>query len=137
MEVSQAVTITRKDRTAGELRAVAAKCKDAKAALRMLSIAMGPDGYDRKTAAEVCGMDRQTLRDWVRAGPDRARDGVVRWRRIDLKHRIEAEFGVVMHERTVGKHLAALGFRRLSVRPQHPESDPEAQEAFKKTSPPR
>ncbi|MFO7757536.1 MAG: hypothetical protein R6V26_03505 [Roseovarius sp.] len=35
-----AVAITRKDRTAGELRAVAAKCKDAKAALRMLSIAM-------------------------------------------------------------------------------------------------
>jgi transposase len=103
----------------------------------------GLEGYDRKTAAEVCGMDRQTLRDWVhrynaegleglsnrrsggrparltpeqkatladwvRAGPDRARDGVVRWRRIDLKHRIKAEFGVVMHERTVGKHLAAL-----------------------------
>jgi hypothetical protein len=68
----------------------------------------------------------------VRAGPDRARDGVVRWRRIDLKHRIKAEFGVVMHERTVGKHLAALGFRRLSVRPQHPKSDPEAQETFKK-----
>lgn len=44
-------------------------------------------------------------------------------------------FGVTMHERTVGKQLAALGFRRLSVRPQHPKSDPEAQEAFKKTSP--
>jgi len=40
-----------------------------------------------------------------------------------------------MHERTVGKQLAALGFRRLSVRPQHPKSDPEAQEAFKKISP--
>ena len=23
------------------------------------------EGYDRKTAAEVCGMDRQTLRNWV------------------------------------------------------------------------
>jgi transposase len=23
------------------------------------------DGLDRKTAAETCGMDRQTLRDWV------------------------------------------------------------------------
>jgi hypothetical protein len=39
-----------------------------------------------------------------------------------------------MHERTVGKQLAALGFRRLSVRPQHPKSDPGAQAAFKKTS---
>jgi hypothetical protein len=61
MEGSQAVEITRNDRTAGG-RAVAARCKDAKAALRMLSIAMVLEGYDRKTAAEVCGMDRQTLR---------------------------------------------------------------------------
>jgi len=73
----------------------------------------------------------------VRAGPDLAKDGVVRWRRIDLKRKIEAESGVVMHERTVGKQLAALGFRRLSVRPQHPKSHPEAQETFKKTSPQR
>jgi len=51
-----------------------------------------------------------------------------------LKRRIEARFGVVMHERTAGNQLAALGFRRLSVGPQHPKSDPEAQEAFKKTS---
>ena len=65
-----AVVLTRKDRTAGELRAVAAKCKDAKAALRMLSIAMVLEGYDRKTAAEVCGMDRQTLRDWGDGRPE-------------------------------------------------------------------
>jgi hypothetical protein len=40
-----------------------------------------------------------------------------------------------MHERTVGKQLAAPGLRRLSVRPHHPRQDAEAQEAFKKTSP--
>ena len=57
---------------------------------------------------------------------------VVRWRRIDLKHLIKERFGVVMHERTVGKQLAELGFRRLSVRPAHPQSDPAAQAAFKK-----
>jgi hypothetical protein len=34
----------------------------------------------------------------------------------------------------VGKFLSALGYRRLSVRPQHPEADEEAQEAFKKGS---
>jgi transposase len=71
----------------------------------------------------------------VREGPDPAADGVVRWRRVDLQRRIEERFGVTMHERTVGKQLAALGFRRLSVRPQHPKSDPETQETFKKTSP--
>ena len=73
------------------------------------------------------------LAAWVEAGPDPVRDGVVRWRRKDLQHRIAAVFGVVLHERSVGKQLAALGFRRLSVRPQHPKSNPEAQAAFKKT----
>jgi len=39
----------------------------------------------------------------------------------------------------VGKYLAMLGYRRLSVRPQHPKSDPEApdpeaQALFKKSS---
>ena len=58
----------------------------------------------------------------------------MRWRRQDLQRRIAGAFGVDVHERTVGKYLAALGFRRLSVRPQHPKTDPDAQEAFKKTS---
>ena len=58
----------------------------------------------------------------------------MRWRRKDLQRRIAAELGVEMHERTVGKYLAAQGYRRLSVRPRHPKADPAAQEAFKKTS---
>ena len=70
----------------------------------------------------------------VEAGPDPKVDRVVRWRRIDLKRWIEAEFGVVMHERTVGKQLRELGCRRLSVRPRHPKADEAAQEAFKKAS---
>ena len=156
-----AVAITRTDFSARDLRAEAAKTTDAKAARRMLAIALVMEGVDRKTAAESCGMDRQSLRDWVhrynaeglaglsnrrsagqkpllnadqkaelaqivREGPDPSVDGVVRWRRVDLKAQIEARFGVRMHERTVGKQLAALGFRRLSVRPRHPKSDPEA-----------
>jgi hypothetical protein len=54
----------------------------------------------------------------VEEGPDLESDGVVRWRRIDLKRKINEDFGVVLHERTVGKHLAELGFVRISVRPQ-------------------
>jgi len=73
----------------------------------------------------------------VREGPDPALDGVVRWRRIDLQRKVEARFGGAMHERTVGKKLAARGFRRLSVRLQHPKSDPDAQEALKKPLPRR
>jgi Winged helix-turn helix len=59
----------------------------------------------------------------------------VGWRRVDLRDELKTQFGVEVHERTVGKYLAELGYRRLSVRPQHPDSDPVAQEAFKKTSP--
>ena len=170
--MSAAIAITRRDLTAGELRAAAARTKDARAARRMLAIALVLDGVDRRAAAETCGMDRQTLRDWVHrynaeglaglsnrwgaprarrldpgqvaelvswleAGPDPKQDGVVRWRRQDLQRRIATRFGVELHERTVGKYLASLGYRRLSVRPHHPKADPEAQATFKKTSPRR
>jgi transposase len=164
-----AIAITRRDLTAAELRAAAGKTKDARAARRMLALALVLEGKDRTGAAETCGMDRQTLRDWVHrynaeglaglsnrraaarprqlspaqmaelatwveAGPDPDRDGVVRWRRQDLARRIEVAFGVEVHERTVGKYLAALGDRRLSVRPRHPKADPAAQDTFKKVS---
>lgn len=70
----------------------------------------------------------------VEAGPDVAVDGVVRWRRIDLKQVIERRFGVVMAERTVGDLLHQRGFRHLSVRPRHPRCDEAVQDTFKKTS---
>src|SRR3954454_16010641 len=71
----------------------------------------------------------------VERGPDPDRDGVVRWRRIDLRALIEARFAVRLHERTGGKVLRRLGFSRVSVRPRHPKADEAAQEAFKKASP--
>src|SRR5881628_747305 len=71
----------------------------------------------------------------VEQGPDPDRDGVVRWRRVDLQALIEARFTVRLHERSVGKVLRRLGFARLSVRPKHPKADEAAQEAFKKASP--
>ena len=164
------IAITRLDLAASGLRAAAKRSKEASASRRMLCLAMVLDGSDRKTAAEACSMDRQTLRDWVHrynaqglrglydlkrpgprpkltaeqtvelarlveAGPDPARHAVVRWRRVDLRDELERRCGVMLHERTVGKVLAKLGYRRLSVRPRHPQSDEEAQETFKKTLP--
>jgi transposase len=164
-----AVLVTRRDLSAAELRREAARSQDAKAARRMLAIALVLDGHSRGDAAAACGMDRQTLRDWVHRynaegiaglsnrrapgpaprlsaaqkaelahwveqGPELERDGVVRWRCRDLQERIRRTFGVRFHERTVGKLLARLRFRRLSVRPQHPQSDPAAQEAFRGAS---
>lgn len=170
--MGKAIAITRLDLTASDLRAAAAQTKNASAARRMLCLALVLEGSDRTTAAEACGMDRQTLRDWVHrynaeglpglydrkppgarpkltaeqraalvelveAGPDLAIHGVVRWRRVDLRDELARQFGVELHERSVGKVLKRLGYRRLSVRPRHPEADEKTQEAFKKTSPPR
>ena len=70
----------------------------------------------------------------VEAGPDREVDGVVRWRRIDLKRVIAERFGVDFHPRYVGKLLKKLGFSHISARPRHPLQDERIVEAFKKTS---
>jgi transposase len=164
-----AVAITRRDLSAEELRREAARGRDASATRRMLAMALVLEGHSREDAAEMCGMDRQTLRDWVHrynaeglaglsnrrapgpaprlsaeqeaelagwieSGPELERDGVVRWRCRDLQDRIEREFQISFHERTIGKLLAKLRFRRLSVRPRHPESDVGAQAAFKGAS---
>lgn len=166
-----AVAVTRFDLSPEKLRHAAAASRDARASRRMLAIALLLEGrWSRGEAAQMCGMDRQTLRDWVHrynveglcgladrrgaagpkprltpeqeaqveawveSGPDPAlHSGLVRWRRVDLCDLIAREFGVTLHERSVGKLLRRLDFRRLSVRPQHPQGDPAAQEAFKKT----
>ncbi len=71
----------------------------------------------------------------VERGPDPASDGLVRWRCCDLQAWIETRFGVSLAERTVGKLLRGLGFRKMSARPAHPQGDAGARAAFKKTSP--
>jgi len=88
-------------------------------------------GPERKLSAE----QEAAIAQWVRCGPDPEQDGIVRWRLIDLRERIAREFEVQFHERSVGKLVHHLGFRRISVRPRHPEADAVAQEAHKKTSP--
>jgi transposase len=87
--------------------------------------------------ASLSWVEQGKFASWVEEGADLARDGVVRFRRADLRNRIAAEFGVTLHERSVGKLLRRLNFRRLSVRPQHPQSDPAVQEIFKKLRSPR
>jgi transposase len=72
---------------------------------------------------------------WVEQGPALERDGVVRWRCVDLRRRIKQEFAVALHESTIGKMLRRLDFTRLQPRPYHPKKDAAAQEAFKKNLP--
>ena len=59
------VPIVRHDHTPTELRAEAARSKQGSDARRVLALALVIEGSARKAAAETCGMDRQTLRDWV------------------------------------------------------------------------
>jgi transposase len=61
----KAITITRQDYTAAELRVAAKRTDDADAARRMLALALVLEGKSRGEAARSCGMDGQILRDWV------------------------------------------------------------------------
>ena len=63
--MSAAIPITRLDRTAAELRGFASKCNDGAQVRRLLAIGLVLDGRSRAEAAELNGMDRQTLSDWV------------------------------------------------------------------------
>lgn len=162
--------IVRTEHTAAELRALSGRCSDGAQVRRMLALAMVLEGRSRTEAAELGGMDRQTLRDWVHrynaegvaglksrsapgrarslteeqraqlrelviAGPDPEVHGVVRWRCVDLKAEVARRFQVEVHENTIGRWLHELGLTRLQPRPVHPQKEPEAETAFKKTSP--
>src|SRR3954454_20767702 len=59
------VAVTRKELGAVELRREAGRCRDARAARRMLALALVLEGGSRAEAARAAGRDRQTLRDWV------------------------------------------------------------------------
>ena len=101
--------------------------------------AQGPDGlkdsWSKGNPPRLTPDQQAELARLVETGPDRAVDGVVRWRRVDLQRVIRERFGVTYHERTVGKVLHALGFARLS--PRHPGQDAGTMAAFKQTGPRR
>jgi transposase len=72
------------------------------------------------------------LSEIVETGPDLKRDGVVRWRRVDLKRVIAIRFGVDYHERYVGKLLKKRGFSHMSARPRHPSRTRRSSRRLKK-----
>ncbi len=98
----------------------------------------GPEGLKNRSGAGrrrlLTDKQMEELSAIVETGPDPAIDGVVRWRRIDLKRVIEERFGVTYSERTISDLLAALSFSHISGRPRHPKQDERVIEAFKKTS---
>ena len=134
-----AVAITRTDHDATGLRRAAARAKDADAARRMLALALVLDGHSRREAAHSCGMDPQTLRDWVHRFNDEGLPGLFRRPAPGAKPRLLpaqpdggaklvrsgpdlAEPGVVRWRRAdLSKGIEArFGVRPLSVRPHNP-----------------
>ena len=99
--------------------------------------AAGPDGLLDNWASgptpRLSAAQKAELTRIVEMGPDREVDGVVRWRRIDLKRVIAERFGVDYCERYVGTLLRKLGFSHISARPRHPAQDAEIVAAYKKT----
>jgi transposase len=98
----------------------------------------GPDGLiERKPAGAARRLtpEQETeLAALIEAGPDFERDGVARWRCVDLRQLILTRWNIAYHERTIGKLLRRLGFRHISARPRHLGQDPAQIEGFKKIS---
>ena len=59
------VGIVRDELDAAGLRAAASASRDGPAARRMPALALVLEGEKRAEAARICGMDRQTLPDWI------------------------------------------------------------------------
>ena len=85
--MAQAIAITNLENSALDLRRLMAKQKDGEVVRRLSALTLILEGKSRTVAAEMSGMERQTLRDWVhrynaegvgglfsRVGPGRPRE---------------------------------------------------------------
>ena len=85
------VAVTRRELGAAELRREAGRCRDARAARRMLALALVLEGASRAEAARAAGMDRQTLRDWVHRYNEEGLPGLHDRRRPGPRPRLSPE----------------------------------------------
>ena len=84
-----------------------------------------PPTFDAQEQAELMRM--------VLAGPDPETSGLSAYTLEDLASLCEEQFGKRMHPWSLGRLLKRLGFSRQKTRPSHPQKDPAAQAAFKKS----
>ena len=98
----------------------------------------GPEGLINSKAPgpapKLSPEQKEELKRIVEVSPDPDKDGVVRWRCVDLKRIIKERFAVDLNEVSIGRTLKALGFAHLSPRPKHPKQAPQTIDTFKKTS---
>jgi len=87
------------------------------------------DGRPPKLDAE----EQAELLRIVLAGPDPETSGLSAFTREDLVRICEEKFGKRLHATSMGRLLRSLGLSRQKPRPSHPEKNPAAQAAFKKS----
>ena len=91
---------------------------------------------DRPKSGRPCFLDadrQKQLAERIEAGP-KDTDVVCVFNAAAIDHLVEQEFGVLYSLRGMQAMLGRLGFSYQCPRPRHENSDPEAQEEFKKNS---
>ncbi len=98
----------------------------------------GPDGLVNGKSpgrpSKLSAEQKEDLRQLVEAGPDVEKDGIARWRCVDLKRVLGQRYAVDLSEVSLGRVLKQLGFSHISARPRHPA---QAIAEFKKKTFPR
>jgi len=114
------VAVTRKEPGAVELRREAGRCRDARAARRMLALALVLEGASREEAARAAGMDRQTLRDWVHRYNEEGLPGLHDRRRPGPRSRLtpgqEAELEAVVERGPDPDRDGVVRWRRVGLK---------------------
>jgi transposase len=77
--------------------------------------------------------EQVALVELVLAGPDPEASGISAFTRDDLVAICQERFGKRLHATSMGRLLRTLGLSRQKARPSHPQKDPAAQAAFKKS----
>jgi putative transposase len=77
--------------------------------------------------------EKAELMEIVLAGPDPEASGLSAFTREDLVRICQERFGKSLHATSMGRILRGLGLSRQKARPSHPQKDPAAQAAFKKS----
>jgi transposase len=114
-----AVAITRTENTAQDLRSAAKRSDDVAAARRMLALALVLEGKSRSEAATCCGMDRQSLRDWVHRYNAEGLNGLHNRTAPGAKPRLSPEqeravADLVRHGPTLAEH-GVVRWRRIDL----------------------
>ena len=84
-----------------------------------------PPRLEAQEQAELMGI--------IMTGPDPETDGISAFTLEDLVRICEQRFGKTFHPSSLGRVLRRLGFSRQKARPSHPQKDPAAAAAFKKS----